>query len=426
MTASDPLPMTIGCSWGWNPADPGALDPFFQRMEAQGQTFFVASGDDSTWTTTNYEWPADDPYVVTVGGTDLMTTGAGGSWMNETAWADSGGGVSTDNVAIPSWQQIPGVINGYNNGSTTLRNGPDVAANADYSFFVCARGTCSANEYGGTSFAAPMWAAYIALANERAANNGGTAVGFINPSIYAQNAGDATTYGQNFHDITTGVSGSYAAASGYDLVTGWGSPTPALIDALVSQSSSVSASPSSLTISPGATASTTITINGCCSQTSISAPDAPAGFKVTFSPDSITGSGTSAMSISVDSGVMPGTYSIPVSTTVGQTSISVTVNATPTLSLSASPTAGPLTKGSSTQSTVTASGTVNSPVALSASGMPAGMSVSFKPSSISTSNGSSTMAVAIANKTKSGTYTITINGKAAGTTANTALQVTVN
>ena len=251
MTTSNPLPMTIGCSWGWSPADPSTLDVYFKKMEAQGQTFFVASGDNSTWTTKNYEWPADDPYVVTVGGTDLMTTGPGGSWMNETAWLDSGGGISTDNVAIPSWQQIPGVINGYNNGSTTLRNGPDVSANSDFSFFVCARGTCSANQYGGTSFAAPMWAAYIALANEAAVSKGGAAVGFINPSIYGQNAGDATAYANNFHDIATGVSGSYAAVSGYDLVTGWGSPTPALIDALLGQSYAVSTSPSSLTIAPG-------------------------------------------------------------------------------------------------------------------------------------------------------------------------------
>ncbi len=50
MTTHNPLPTTIGCSWGWTPADPSTLDPYFQRMAAQGQTFFVASGDNSTWT----------------------------------------------------------------------------------------------------------------------------------------------------------------------------------------------------------------------------------------------------------------------------------------------------------------------------------------------------------------------------------------
>jgi subtilase family serine protease len=93
MTTNDPLPTTIGCSWGWTPADPTIDDPYFTRMAAQGQTFFVASGDASTWTASgNAEaWPADDAYIVSVGGTDLITAGAGGPWASETAWIYSGG-----------------------------------------------------------------------------------------------------------------------------------------------------------------------------------------------------------------------------------------------------------------------------------------------------------------------------------------------
>ncbi len=49
MTTHSPLPTTIGCSWGWTPADPNTLDPYFEKMAAQGQTFFAASGDNSTW-----------------------------------------------------------------------------------------------------------------------------------------------------------------------------------------------------------------------------------------------------------------------------------------------------------------------------------------------------------------------------------------
>ena len=49
MTTHSPLPTTIGCSWGWTPADPSTLDPYFQKMAAQGQNFFAASGDSSTW-----------------------------------------------------------------------------------------------------------------------------------------------------------------------------------------------------------------------------------------------------------------------------------------------------------------------------------------------------------------------------------------
>ena len=63
--------------------------------------------------------------------------------------------------------KTPGVINSSNKGSTMYRNGPDVSANANFTFYVCAdQTTCTANEYGGTSFAAPMWAGYLALVIE--------------------------------------------------------------------------------------------------------------------------------------------------------------------------------------------------------------------------------------------------------------------
>jgi kumamolisin len=235
MTTHSPLPTTIGCSWGWTPADPSTLDPYFQKMSAQGQNFFAASGDSSTWSRRNEAWPADDANVVSVGGTDLTTASAGGAWKSETAWVDSGGGISPDKIAIPSWQKLAGVINSSNKGSTTLRNGPDVSANANFTFYVCAdQTTCTANEYGGTSFAAPMWAGYIALVNQQLKADGYSDIGFINPYLYS--FGVSSSYGTDFHDITSGKSGSYTAVKGYDLVTGWGSPNgQGLINALVGE-----------------------------------------------------------------------------------------------------------------------------------------------------------------------------------------------
>jgi kumamolisin len=230
MTTHNPLPTTIGCSWGWTPADPAALDPYFEKMAAQGQSFFAASGDDSTWTKNgdSEAWPADNAYITGVGGTDLITASAAGPWKSETAWEYSGGGFSPDKIKIPSWQQIAGVINSSNKGSTTYRNGPDVAANSNFTFYTCAdQKKCLANEYGGTSFAAPMWAGFIALANQQLAANGDSPVGFMNPTIYPQNV--TSLYGKDFHDIISGTSGSYKAVKGYDLVTGWGSPKAALI-----------------------------------------------------------------------------------------------------------------------------------------------------------------------------------------------------
>jgi len=235
MTTHNPLPKTIGCSWGWTPADPSTLDPYFEKMSSQGQNFFAASGDSSTWSRRNEAWPADDANIVSVGGTDLTTASAAGPWKSETAWSDSGGGISPDNIPIPAWQKLAGVINSSNKGSTTLRNGPDVSANANFTFYVCAdQTTCTANDYGGTSFAAPMWAGYIALVNQQLVADGFSTIGFINPDLYS--FGVSSSYHTDFHDITSGKSGSYSAVAGYDLVTGWGSPNgQGLINALVAE-----------------------------------------------------------------------------------------------------------------------------------------------------------------------------------------------
>jgi subtilase family serine protease len=235
MTTHSPLATSISCSWGWTPADTTTDNPFWERMAVQGQNFFVASGDDSTWGRGRNDeaWPADAAYIVSVGGTDLTTTSAGGAWASETAWSDSGGGPSPDGILIPSWQ-LP-AINSSNKGSTTYRNGPDVAANANFTYYVCAdQSGCTANEYGGTSFAAPIWAGYMALVNEQAVNSGHATIGFINPYIYPIGLG--SNYSSNFHDITSGKSGQYSAVSGYDLVTGWGSPNGSgLISSLSTQ-----------------------------------------------------------------------------------------------------------------------------------------------------------------------------------------------
>jgi kumamolisin len=128
------------------------------------------------------------------------------------------------------------VITSTNHGSTTYRNGPDVSANANFTFYVCAdQTTCTANEYGGTSFAAPMWAGYIALLNQQLVADGKPTMGFLNPTIY--HLGLKPGYDSFFHDIVSGTSGSYSAVTGYDLVTGWGSPNAGLIPALVAAES---------------------------------------------------------------------------------------------------------------------------------------------------------------------------------------------
>jgi len=222
--ATENIAKQIDCSWLWHPADPSSDDPIFQEFAAQGQTLFVASGDWASYPNPSdpFYFPPEDAYVTAVGGTHLTTNGAGGSWQSETAWSDAGGGYSQDGIAIPSYQHISGVINSSNNGSTTLRNVPDVAAEADFDNFDCDNGVCSGN-WGGTSFAAPRWAGYMALVNQQNAANGKATLGFINPFIYG--IGTNSAYGGFFHDITSGTNGGFNAVTGYDLVTGWGSPS---------------------------------------------------------------------------------------------------------------------------------------------------------------------------------------------------------
>jgi len=231
MVSAHPLSLQISSSWAWKPADPTTDDPYYKQMASQGQSFFDAAGDSKKWSASNFAYPAEDAFVISVGGTDLQVASAGGPWASETGWIDSGGGISPDGIAIPSWQQLPGVINSSNKGSTTLRNGPDVAAEANFDFYVCFDQSGCEGGFGGTSFAAPMWAGYIALANQQAATNHTPAVGFINPAIYP--LGLSSGYAAAFHDITSGNNG-FPAVTGYDLQTGWGSPNGAgLINALV-------------------------------------------------------------------------------------------------------------------------------------------------------------------------------------------------
>ncbi len=230
-TKAAPLSLQISSSWAWKPADPSTDDPYYQQMAAQGQSFFDAAGDSRSWSNSNFAYPAEDDFVISVGGTDLQVQSAGGPWASETAWSSSGGGISPDGIPIPSWQQTAGVINSQNKGSKTLRNGPDVAAEANFDFYFCSdQGACQTG-LGGTSFAAPMWAGYAALANQQAAANGVSPIGFLNPAVYTIGLGSG--YAASFHDITSG-SNNFPAVAGYDLVTGWGSPNGAgLINALV-------------------------------------------------------------------------------------------------------------------------------------------------------------------------------------------------
>lgn len=227
--AADNTSKTVSCSWGWKD-NASSLDPIFLEMAAQGQSVFVASGDQGSGTAANVVWPADDANITSVGGTVLTTASAGGAWKSETGWKNSAGMPSKNNVPIPSYQKTTGVITSSNHGSTTLRNIPDVASESNASQYVCFNAGCR-NQGGGTSYASPLWASFVAMVNQQAALNGNAPVGFINSALYS--IGTGSGFGSDFHDILSGSNGSYPAVKGFDLVTGWGSPTGVnLINAL--------------------------------------------------------------------------------------------------------------------------------------------------------------------------------------------------
>jgi subtilase family serine protease len=227
--AVDNTAKQLSCSWGWSD-DEKSLDPIFKEMAAQGQSVFVATGDNGSGTPGNVVWPADDPYITAVGGTDITTNGPGGPWQSETGWSGSAGSPSKNGIPIPSYQKLPGVINSMNKGSTTLRNYPDVAAEANTNQYSCYDGSCGGGN-GGTSFAAPQWAGLLAMANQQEVSQGKSTLGFLNPTLY--HIGIGSHYNAAFHDITSGTNGGYNAVKGYDLVTGWGSLVGARINSLL-------------------------------------------------------------------------------------------------------------------------------------------------------------------------------------------------
>ncbi len=438
MATASPLNAQLSSSWTWYPADPSTDNPYFQEFATQGQNLFQASGDSSKWVSSSEIFPADDVYITSVGGTDLSTTSAGGAWSSESAWVDGGGGISPDNYAIPSWQTA--AASGCSSCSKTYRNGPDVSANANFTFYVCADQTaCTANEYGGTSFAAPMWAGYMALVNQQAVASGNPTLGFINPTLYSLGLGSG--YDADFHDITSGSNG-YSATTGYDLATGWGSPNgTGLINALAptSPNFTISASPTSVSVVQGNSGTSTITTavsGGFDSAVALSASGQPSGVTVSFNPTSIAapGSGSSTMTMTVASTTATGTYPITVTGTGGgdthtaTVALTVTAKPTPNFSISASPTSVSVVQGNNGTSTITTgvSGGFSSAVALSASGQPTGVTVSFNPTSIpAPGSGTSTMTMAVASSTTTGTYTITITGTGGGLTHTTTVALTV-
>jgi subtilase family serine protease len=435
--ATENIAKQLSISWGWDPDDPSTDDSFFQEFAAQGQSVFAASGDYGAFDAviSPYFYPAEDDYLTAVGGTDLITSSAGGVWSSEVAWDRSGGGISPDNISIPSWQT--GVANSANGGSTTLRNEPDVAAEANTDNYNCNMGSCQGS-WGGTSFAAPRWAGFTALVNQQAVSTGNPTVGFINPAIYA--IGESSNYGSDLHDITSGNNDDasqpvwFSAVTGYDLVTGWGSPTGQnLINALAGPPTPgfwIVASSSALSINQGSYGTSIITVNhigGFTGSVDLAVTSGlPSGVTASWSANPATGS--SVLTLTASNTATPGTAPLIITATSGTliatTTVALTVHS-PTFALSALPSGLPIIQGASGKSTVSVtpeygfSGSVN----LSASGLPKGVTASW---GTNPTTGTSVLTLTASSTASLGTVAATIIGTSSALTITTALDVTIN
>jgi subtilase family serine protease len=232
--ANDNLAKQLSSSWGGGPPNPLA-EQIFQQMALQGQSFYDAVGDTDAFVdqVNPPEFPAESPNITLVGGT-VLTTGTGSTYSFEQVWNDrfprypgyqgTCGGISPD-YAIPTWQQ--GVSMASNGGSTTQRNMPDVAMIA-FNIWIAYDGGTTGPDGGGTSSAAPLWAAFTALVNQQAVSAGHATVGFVNPALYSIASGP--NYLNCFHDVTAGDNtwpaspNNFFAVPGYDLCTGLGTP----------------------------------------------------------------------------------------------------------------------------------------------------------------------------------------------------------
>jgi subtilase family serine protease len=433
------------CEASWSSADVATLSSWFEQANAQGQTVVAASGDDgaadcddsSTATVTQakdglaVDLPAASPYVTGVGGTEFLgdvasadtywnssndsTNGSAKSYIPEETWNDtdqttnpsnglsaSGGGKSIL-FGKPSWQTGTGVP------ADGARDVPDLALNASPQhdgYLFCSQGSCS-NGFldstgdptvaGGTSFGAPTFSAILTLINQKLGSSG---QGNINPTIYALAASTPSVY----HDITTGnnevpcASGStdcgssgkigYAAGTGYDQVTGWGSvDADALATAfagvssptLVNTTTNLSASTSTPTLNSSITFTATVSpVSGTATPTgtiqfAVDGTNAGSAVALTTGSSSTSPQATFSETFSTSgSHTITATYSGDGANAASTGTLTVTVgtSTTGTKSFTLGATSATIAQGSSGTSTITVtpSGGYTGTVALTVAG----------------------------------------------------------
>jgi pseudomonalisin len=232
-----PLPIGEGLGNNLQPLSESVL----KKAAMEGKTLFSSTGDTGSSCPVVYgpvigagngilnqglpltNYPASSPYAVAVGGTVLYTNGAG-KRTAEYAWTFGGGGSSlliglpdyqkgVSNNLVPCLQPTPG---------TACRAIPDVAALsgdvATNGYATYSAGAVTSG--GGTSLSSPLWMGMWARIQGA---KGGSGNGFANFSLYRSGL-NAASEARDYDDVTLGINGLYAAGTGWDYTTGWGTP----------------------------------------------------------------------------------------------------------------------------------------------------------------------------------------------------------
>lgn len=212
----------------------GTVDDVFYRYHYNKITYFASAGD-SGW---GAAYPSSSPWVVSAGGT-TVNRNPNGSFLSESCWSGSGGGVSQYEL----WQNPPNILNGMGPWSgyqyelwggypyaSAPRTTPDFAFDADPNSGVYVYDTYGYNGWvvvGGTSVASPSLAGIVnSAANQlgQTPPGGGYYRTGENDLLYAELFA-TTAYSTNFYDVTTGCNGTgHCAGQWYDQCTGVGTP----------------------------------------------------------------------------------------------------------------------------------------------------------------------------------------------------------
>jgi hypothetical protein len=423
----------VSMSWGSSEfSSESSYDGYFT---GPGVTYFASSGDSGG----KVIWPSASPNVVSAGGT-TVNRNSSGDFTGESTWSSAGGGPSNDE-SMPSYQNITSDIN-----TTGMRGTPDISFDANPASGVSVFDSTSCQGlvdwmvFGGTSVAAPSLSG---ISNESGAFDGGWDNGGNSSSVQSNlysNYGTDTDFSTNpatcsytsstpFYDITQGSAGTYPATACWDFASGIGTDRglTAFGSGSTSPSFSLSASPTTLSLTDNSSGTSTISVtpSGGFTGTVGLTTSAPSGLTASLSSASLSYSGgsynTSTLTVTASSTAPAGIYTVTVTGSSGSlsstTNITVTVLGVSSLTLSPSTVTG----GTSATGTVTLSAAAPSggaSVALSSNN-----SAAQVPSSVTVESGYTSATFTVTTSTVSSSTSATISASLDGSSQSATITV---